>query len=101
MVSGVETKILRKFRHLVELHYRDHWRVSRYAEVLGVDYDRLHRICKYETGRTAAELIHERLTAEAKVRLENSGCPLKNFCRSRVCRCDTVQPSSYSNKDPD
>lgn len=78
--TGAEqTSILRRFRHLVELHYRDHWQVSRYAEELGIDYDRLHRICKRETGRSPAELVHERLTAEAKARLENSGSPLKKI----------------------
>lgn len=74
-----QTSILRQFRHLVELHYRDHWQIARYADELGVDYDRLHRICKRETGRSPAELAHERMTAEAKARLENSGSPLKKI----------------------
>ncbi len=74
-----QTGLLRRFRHLVELHYRDHWQVARYAEELGIDYDRLHRICKRETNRSPAELVHERLTAEAKARLENSGSPLKKI----------------------
>lgn len=73
------THILRQFRHLVELHYKDHWKVAKYAEQLGMEYDRLHRICKRDTGRTPAELIHERITAEAKARLENSGLPLKQI----------------------
>lgn len=80
IAKGAEqTSILRRFRHLVELHYRSHWPVSQYANELGVDYDRLHRICKRETGRSPAELVHERLTAEAKARLENSGSPLKKI----------------------
>lgn len=74
-----QTSLLRRFRHLVELHYRDHWQVAHYAEKLGIEYDRLHRICKRETGRSPAELVHERLTAEAKARLENSGIPLKKI----------------------
>lgn len=74
-----KTCILRRFRHLVELHYRDHWQIASYAEQLEVDRDRLHRICKRETGRSPAELVHERLTAEAKVRLERSGFPLKTI----------------------
>ena len=53
--------------------------MSRYAEELSVDYDRLHRICKREIGRTPAELVHERLTAEAKARLERTGHPLKRI----------------------
>jgi len=78
--AGVEqTGLLRRFRHLVELRYRDQWKVARYADELEIDYDRLHRICKRETGRSPAELVHERLTAEAKARLENSGHPLKKI----------------------
>lgn len=53
--STVEaTNVLRQFRHLVELHYKDHWKVARYAETLGVEYDRRHRICKRDTGRYGA-----------------------------------------------
>jgi len=74
-----QTVFLRRFRHLVELHYREHWQMTRYAEILGIDYDRLHRICKRETKRSPAELVHERLTAEAKARLENTGFPLKKI----------------------
>ncbi len=74
-----QTDILRRFRHLVELHYREHWPITQYASELGLEYDRLHRICKRETGRTAAELLHERLTAEAKARLKNSGFPVKKI----------------------
>ncbi len=77
--SAERTGLLRRFRHLVELHYRDHWQVARYAQELGIEYDRLHRICKRETSRSPAELLHERLTAEAKARLENSGHPLKKI----------------------
>ncbi len=73
------TNVLRQFRHLVELHYKDHWKVAQYTESLGVEYDSLHRICKRDTGRSPAELLHERITAEAKARLENSGSPLKKI----------------------
>lgn len=77
--SADQTNLLRQFRHLVELHYRDHWQMVAYANELGIDYDRLHRICKRETSRSPAELVHERLTAEAKARLENTGFPLKKI----------------------
>lgn len=77
--SDDQTSILRQFRHLVELHYRDHWQVASYAQELAIDRDRLHRICKRETGRSPAELVYERLTAEAKARLEKSGYPLKKI----------------------
>lgn len=78
-VNAEVTNVLRQFRHLVELHYKDHWKVAQYATSLGVEYDSLHRICKRDTGRSPAELLHERITAEAKARLENSGSPLKKI----------------------
>lgn len=71
--------LLREFRHLVELHYRKHWKMADYTASLGVQYDRLHDVCTNETGRSPAELVHERLTAEAKARLERTGVPLKKI----------------------
>jgi AraC family transcriptional regulator, transcriptional activator of pobA len=77
--SRAKTGLLHRFRHLVEMHYREQWRLSRYVAELGVDYDRLHHACKRETGLSPAELVHERLTHEAKARLEASGFPLKRI----------------------
>jgi AraC-like DNA-binding protein len=76
------SEVLRRFRHLVEIHYRDHWKVSEYAEALGVEYDRLHRICKRHTERTPSILVHERLIAEAKARLENTGQSVKEIANA-------------------
>jgi AraC family transcriptional regulator, transcriptional activator of pobA len=72
-------EILRRFRHLVELHYRDHWKITDYAAHLGVEYDRLHRICKRHTDRTPAELVNERMISEAKARLEQTGHSVKKI----------------------
>lgn len=99
--SGQEfTTVLRRFRHLVELNYRAHWSVSRYADELGVDYDRLHRICKRETGRSPGELVHERLTAEAKARLEKTGAPLKTIA-AELGFSDATRFSHYFKRRTD
>lgn len=74
--------ILQRFRHLVERHYRDHWTVQSYCQELGIEPDRLARICKREIGRGPADLIAERLTAEAKARLEHAAQPLKSVAAS-------------------
>lgn len=79
-VSGSEqTDLLRHFRHLVELHFADHWQIAQYADRLGVSYDRLHRICRSKLDRSPTELVNQRLTAEARDRLERSGAPLKKI----------------------
>lgn len=65
--------IVRSFVHLVELHIRDHWSISTYAEALGVTADRLNTATRRATGRTPMELIHERLMTEASILLDNSG----------------------------
>lgn len=70
---GGSGPILQRFRQLVETHFRQHWSVSRYARELGVSADRLHAICSRSLGRSPIELIHDRLTQEARLRLERSG----------------------------
>lgn len=87
------TALLRRFRHLVEIHYRDHWQIARYAEALGVEYDRLHRTCKRQTGRSPAELVHDRLAAEARARVEKSGFPLKQIAEE----LGFADPSRFSH----
>lgn len=69
---GVASAILHRFRYLVELHFRDHWPIPRYADALGVSADRLHAICVRELERSPLKLVHERVTREAMVLLERS-----------------------------
>lgn len=65
--------ILQRFRLLVEAEYRRHRPLTYYAKQLGINQDRLHDICKRNLERTPMELIHERLTQDARLRLERSG----------------------------
>lgn len=58
-----------RFLALVESHYLEHWPVARYAERLGTSTDRLNRVTRAHAGRSALELIHERLQREASRRL--------------------------------
>lgn len=65
--------VLQRFRLLVETEYRRHRSIAYYAEQLGIKPDRLHDICKRNLERTPMELVHERLTQDARLRLERSG----------------------------
>ncbi|HSG04389.1 MAG TPA: helix-turn-helix domain-containing protein [Marinobacterium sp.] len=60
---------MRRFRYLIEQHYREHWTVERYAQVLGMSADRLNRQAKSAFNTNAKSLISERLILEAKRRL--------------------------------
>ncbi len=64
--------ILQRFRQLVEAEFRRHRSLAFYAEQLGIKQDRLHDVCKRNLDRTPLELIHERLTQDARLRLERS-----------------------------
>ena len=74
--DGPQTLLLRQFRQLVEIHYRDRWRVSDYASALNTTSDRLHDIAKRSLRRAPLDLIHERSHREAKALLTRSNMNL-------------------------
>lgn len=54
------------FRQLLETHFRRWHQVSHYAEVLAVTPDHLNELVKAASGRSAKQLIQERLMLEAR-----------------------------------
>jgi AraC family transcriptional activator of pobA len=74
---GMASSTVQRFRQLVELHYRDDLRVEGYARQLGVTRAHLHDACLRATGRTPLALVHERLTTEACMRLEQTELPVE------------------------
>ena len=58
-----------RFLLLVEQHFLEHWPLQRYGERLGLSLQRLNRLTRSACGRSALELVHERLTREACRRL--------------------------------
>ena len=78
--GGLErSRTAERFRELVELHFAEHWPVSRYAETLGMTEDHLHAVCTKETGRGPLALIHARVIKEARLRLERSAAPVEKI----------------------
>jgi len=67
--DGYELDRLRRFRLLVETHYRKHWPVKRYARQLALSESSLNRICRNMTGGTAFDIVQQRLALEARRRL--------------------------------
>ncbi len=70
--SGTGATTLQRFRQIVELRYREQPAITDIARAMGITYDHLHRVCISGAGRSPMELIHERLIAEAKLRLGQS-----------------------------
>ena len=75
--TGEKPSLLRRFRQLVEMNFRGHWTVARYAEALGISTDRLHAICTTGIGKSPKALISERLALEAALRLERSSLTIQ------------------------
>lgn len=68
--AGVPT--VQRFHQLVELHYKEHVSIASYARLLGVTRSHLHETCLRLTNRTPLALVHERLVAEARLRLQQT-----------------------------
>jgi len=65
-LGQLRSSLFRRFRHLVDQHFRAHWGVARYAEATGISEDRLHAICTQAADKPPQTLIHDRLMLEAK-----------------------------------
>ena len=78
-MRGEAPIILRRFRQLVELHFREQWPVGRYARTMGVSPDRLHAICTRELGKSPKALIGERVIREAALHLTRSMLTIKQI----------------------
>lgn len=64
--------VLKKFRKLIDLHYKKESRLGFFAEALFMTTANLNAAVKKMTGKTAGELIRERILLEAKRMLLHS-----------------------------
>ncbi|AXS41267.1 AraC family transcriptional regulator [Breoghania sp. L-A4] len=90
---GARSHLLQRFRQLVEMHFREHWKISGYADTLGISSDRLHAVCTGELGKTPKALVAERLAREAGLRLERSAMTIEQLSHSLGFR----DPAHFSN----
>ena len=77
--GGHQTILLRRFRQLLETHYRSRWRVRDYANALGTTADQLHNLATLKLKRKPLDLIHERSHREAKALLTRSNMTLEQI----------------------
>lgn len=55
-----------RYRALLEVNFREQRNLDFYADTLAVTRARLNAACKGRTGKTASDLLHERIVIEAK-----------------------------------
>jgi AraC family transcriptional activator of pobA len=68
--------LVRRFRALVEEHFRTPHNLSFYAEQLALTVHRVNEVCKYMTGKTAGDMLRDRRLLEAKQQLIYSDTPI-------------------------
>ncbi|HTF04189.1 MAG TPA: helix-turn-helix domain-containing protein [Bacteroidia bacterium] len=64
-IATVNPKI-QEFKKLIAVNYLNHYTAFQYAGLLNISTNYLNALSKKETGRTATDLIHERILLEAK-----------------------------------
>ena len=83
--KGVD--LAREFRALVDRHFKDHWTVAAYASELAITPTHLNRISRNVLGRSALEVIHDRLLLEAKRNLVYTSMTVKEVSNA-LCFSD-------------
>ena len=58
--------LLCRYREILETHFKSEKGLEFYASKLGVSIQRLNLACKARVGKTASQLLHERVVIEAK-----------------------------------
>jgi AraC family transcriptional activator of pobA len=71
--------MLTRFRALVEAHFTQHWPVPRYAEALNLTENRLNRLCQALMGKSAFDLVQDRLLLEARRKLFYIAAPVSQL----------------------
>lgn len=58
--------LLSRYKELLDRDFRAEKAMEHYAGLLGISPQRLNKACKQRAGKTASELLHERVVIEAK-----------------------------------
>lgn len=69
-------RLVRRFRDLVEEHFRTPHNLCFYADQLALTVHRVNEVCKYMTGKTAGDILRDRRLLEAKQQLVHSDTPI-------------------------
>jgi len=75
----VRSELTHKFKLLVEKNFREIKSVAEYAALLNISAGHLNDTVQRDTGKTASEMIHERIILEAKRLLYHSAKSIKEI----------------------
>ncbi|APD88386.1 hypothetical protein BM524_00415 [Alteromonas mediterranea] len=101
-----ETKIMLRFRELIEEHYLQHMSVKNYAALLHISVSTLSRLCQQMLGESPKQVILQRLLNEGRRRLIYTRQSVEDiaytlgykdpayFCR-QFKRTEGVSPGSF------
>ena len=64
--SDRDSTRIRKFKKLIETHYKSGMSIKGYANEMGMSSAQLNNICRAKVGQSALQIVHERVTLEAK-----------------------------------
>ncbi|MBL8807531.1 MAG: helix-turn-helix domain-containing protein [Rhodospirillales bacterium] len=71
--------LIRRFIEMVETSYQKHMALTGYARALGVSVPHLTRTCRQVIGRSAAQVVQDRLMIEARRDLVYSAMPISQI----------------------
>jgi len=74
--GGRQQRDFARFRALLEAHFLEHWSVGRYADALQMTESRLNRLTRTVAGKSAFDLIQDRLLLEARRKLTYVAAPI-------------------------
>ena len=77
--SRTNIELFERFESLLEQHYLKHWTVSQFAAALSITPTHLSRITRSATGRSASNLIVERVVREARRNLAYTTLPISTI----------------------
>lgn len=80
--AGRQSALAGQFRRLLDLHFREHWSVGRYAAELGTTVPTLTRSCRDVLGQSPGEVILDRLLLEAMRDLTYSAATISRIADS-------------------
>ena len=80
--QSAAARLVAAYTDLVERDFHDHKGVADYAAGLGVTPTHLTRCCKQTCGKSALDLLNDRILYEARVLLRDSDSPIREIARS-------------------
>lgn len=109
--TTASARLVAAFTDLIERDYMQHLGVADYAAKLGVTPTHLTRCCKQTCGRSALELLNDRILFEARLLLRDTKDPVRDVARklgfgsaayfTRAFQARTgLTPSQFRKKGP-